>query len=66
VWLGSLPMKALDAVIDYCDGWYPVGAEYEALARRVKVLRETADRAGRQFAKIDLAVALLTPDGEKM
>jgi alkanesulfonate monooxygenase SsuD/methylene tetrahydromethanopterin reductase-like flavin-dependent oxidoreductase (luciferase family) len=48
VWLGSLSMKALDRVIEYCDGWYPVGAEYEALARRVRGLREAADRAGRQ------------------
>ncbi|HJU10682.1 MAG TPA: hypothetical protein VJ728_07385, partial [Candidatus Binataceae bacterium] len=42
-------------------GWYPVGAEYEALERRVKALREAAARAGRQFEKIDLADAALTP-----
>ena len=64
VWLGSLSMKALERVVEYCDGWYPVGADYEALARRVKALHEAADRAGRQFDKIDLAVAVLAQNEE--
>ena len=38
------------------------GAEYDALARRVRALREAADRAGRDFTKIDLAVAVITPN----
>jgi probable F420-dependent oxidoreductase len=62
VWLGSLSMKALERVVEYCDGWYPVGAESEALARRLQVLREAAARAGRQFDKIDLAVAVVAPN----
>jgi probable F420-dependent oxidoreductase len=62
VWLGSLSMKALDRVVEYCDGWFPVGAELEALERRVRALREAADRRGRQFDKIDLGVAVLTPN----
>ena len=59
VWMGSLSMKSLARVVDYCDGWYPVGAEYEALSRRVGALREAAKRAGRPFEQIDLAVAVV-------
>jgi probable F420-dependent oxidoreductase len=64
VWLGSLSMKSLERVVEYCDGWFPVGADYDALARRVQALREAADRAGRQLDKIDLAVAVLMPNEE--
>ena len=64
VWLGSLSMKAVDRVVEYCDGWYPVGAEYQALARRVQALREAADRAGREFSTIDLSVAVVAPNEE--
>jgi alkanesulfonate monooxygenase SsuD/methylene tetrahydromethanopterin reductase-like flavin-dependent oxidoreductase (luciferase family) len=60
--MGSLSMKSLERVVEYCDGWYPVGAEYDALARRVRALREAAERAGRPFDKIDLAVAAMTPN----
>jgi probable F420-dependent oxidoreductase len=60
VWLGSLSMKALERVVDYCDGWYPVAAEYEALNRRLRALREAADRAGRRFDTIELAAAVIT------
>jgi alkanesulfonate monooxygenase SsuD/methylene tetrahydromethanopterin reductase-like flavin-dependent oxidoreductase (luciferase family) len=60
--MGSLSMKSLDRVVDYCDGWFPVGAEYDALARRVEALREAAGRAGRKFDQIELAVAVLTPN----
>jgi len=34
------------------------------LARRLQVLREAAARAGRQFDKIDLAVAVVAPNEE--
>jgi probable F420-dependent oxidoreductase len=64
VWLGSLSMKAFERVVEYCDGWYPVGTEYDALARRVHTLREAADRAGRKFDTIELSVAVLAPSEE--
>jgi probable F420-dependent oxidoreductase len=60
VWMGSLSEKSLDRVVDYCDGWFPVEAPAGALEKRLGMLREAADRAGRKFATIELAIALFT------
>ena len=61
IWMGSLSEKALDRVVDYCDGWFPVQAPVHALKSRLEKLRGAADRAGRKFETIDLAIAVFTP-----
>jgi probable F420-dependent oxidoreductase len=58
VWMGSLSLKSLERVVDYCEGWFPVEAPIDALTRRLQLLREAADRAGRKFETIDLAIAV--------
>jgi probable F420-dependent oxidoreductase len=58
VWMGSLSPKSIDRVADYCEGWFPVEAPLDALSRRLQMLREAADRAGRKFETIELAIAL--------
>jgi probable F420-dependent oxidoreductase len=58
VWLGSLSPKSLERVVDYCEGWFPIEAPIDALSRRLQMLREGADRAGRKFESIDLAIAV--------
>jgi probable F420-dependent oxidoreductase len=60
VWMGSLSLKSLERVVDYCEGWFPVEAPTDALARRLQLLRDAADRAGRKFETIDLAIATFT------
>lgn len=60
VWMGSLSEKSLERVVDYCDGWFPVEAPIGALEKRLVMLQEAADRAGRKFDTIELAIALFT------
>ena len=61
IWMGSLSPKSVERVVDYCDGWYPVEAPIDALTRRLQLLQEAADHAGRKFETIDLAIALFSP-----
>jgi probable F420-dependent oxidoreductase len=60
VWLGSLSPKSLERVVDYCEGWFPIEAPIDALSRKLQMLREGADRAGRKFESIDLAIAVFS------
>jgi probable F420-dependent oxidoreductase len=60
IWMGSLSEKSLDRVVDYCDGWMPVEAPVSALQKRLQTLRELADRAGRKFETIELAIAVFS------
>jgi probable F420-dependent oxidoreductase len=58
VWMGSLSIKSLERVVDYCDGWFPVESPVDALSRRLQMLREAANHAGRNFDSIELGIAL--------
>jgi probable F420-dependent oxidoreductase len=60
VWMGSLSEKSLERVVDYCEGWMPVEAPIGALEKRLQKLREAADRAGRKFSTIELAIAVFS------
>jgi probable F420-dependent oxidoreductase len=64
VWMGSLSEKSLERVVDYCEGWMPVEAPIGALEKRLHKLRELADRAGRKFESIELAIAVFGPKVE--
>jgi probable F420-dependent oxidoreductase len=61
--LGSEAKKALERVVDYCDGWMPInrGGTNDTLREGVKQLRETAERAGRRFEDLQLGVFGVPP-----
>lgn len=65
VWMGSLSLKSLERVVDYCEGWFPVEAPIEALSRRLEMLRSAADHAGRKFETIALGVVVFVPTEDK-
>jgi alkanesulfonate monooxygenase SsuD/methylene tetrahydromethanopterin reductase-like flavin-dependent oxidoreductase (luciferase family) len=65
VWMGSLSMKSLERVVDYCDGWFPVDAPVEALTQRLELLRQAAARAGRNFASIALGAVVFGATDDK-
>jgi probable F420-dependent oxidoreductase len=65
VWMGSLSMKSLERVVEYCDGWFPVDSPAEALARRLELLRQAADRAGRRFDTIALGAGVFGATADK-
>jgi len=54
--LGSNAKRALERVVDYCDGWIPLEARTRDLAGDVIRLRQLAEAAGRDPASIGLSV----------
>jgi probable F420-dependent oxidoreductase len=63
IWLGAQSKWAFDRVVEYCDGWMPIGL-MGGLEEGMKGLREAADRAGRSFDAIDKAVFATVPTAE--
>ncbi|HVN90989.1 MAG TPA: LLM class F420-dependent oxidoreductase [Candidatus Binataceae bacterium] len=60
--LGSEAKKALERVVDYCDGWMPINrGNTENLATKVQELKELASRAGRRFEDLELGIFGVTP-----
>jgi probable F420-dependent oxidoreductase len=60
--LGGHTMKTLERVVDYCDGWLPIGARAGDLIAQVKALRELAEKQGRDPRTISVSVFGATPD----
>jgi probable F420-dependent oxidoreductase len=60
--LGSNTRKALDRVVEYCDGWLPINFPGRDLAGELKALREAASKAGRKFESISLSLFGLPGD----
>jgi probable F420-dependent oxidoreductase len=58
VLLGSKGRRCFDRVIEYCDGWLPLGSAgaEDALARGLQQLREVCQDSGRRFESLEIAV----------
>ena len=55
--LGSEAKRALERVVDYCDGWIPINrGKVDGLKRGVAELRESAKRAGKQIEDENLGL----------
>jgi probable F420-dependent oxidoreductase len=59
--LGSEASKALDRVVDYCDGWMPINRGGDKLKAGVDQLREKAKQAGRRFEDLQLGIFGVPP-----
>lgn len=61
--LGSRSQRCFERVVDYCDGWMPIGrpGEQNDLAEGLGKLRALCDRVGRCFDSLELAVIGLPP-----
>jgi len=60
--LGSEAKKALDRVVDYCDGWMPINrGGTDQLKLKVQELRDAASRAGRRFDDLQLGMFGVSP-----
>lgn len=55
VWLGAQSKWAYPRVIDYCDGWMPIGF-MPGLEQGIETLRQECAKAGRDFASLDKAI----------
>jgi alkanesulfonate monooxygenase SsuD/methylene tetrahydromethanopterin reductase-like flavin-dependent oxidoreductase (luciferase family) len=56
--LGSRSQRCFERVVDYCDGWMPIGrpGEQYDLAEGLGKLRALCERVGRCFDSLELAV----------
>ena len=61
--LGTLSAKGLNRVVDYCDGWIPVGARIDDLPAAIKDLHARAEQAGRKPNDVPVSI-FSAPDDE--
>lgn len=64
--LGSKSSRCFDRVIEYCDGWMPIGipGKEQDLANGVNQLRLRCEAVGRSFDSLELAVVGLPAERE--
>jgi len=61
VLLGNNTPKALDRVVEYCEGWFPIAGRTGDLATGIGTLRRLAEKAGRDPRTISISVSAATP-----
>jgi probable F420-dependent oxidoreductase len=61
--LGSRSQRSFERIVDYCDGWMPIGrpGEQDDLVEGLAKLRALCERVGRCFDALELAVIGLPP-----
>jgi phthiodiolone/phenolphthiodiolone dimycocerosates ketoreductase len=66
IWIGSSGPRMLEITGRYADGWWPAGAwTPEIYAEKLKVVRDSADRAGRDPMAITAAMNILCLIGDE-
>ncbi|HXG91025.1 MAG TPA: LLM class F420-dependent oxidoreductase [Blastocatellia bacterium] len=60
--MGGNGPTTFDRVIEYCDGWMPIGARLERPAERIAELRKRAEEAGRDPASISVSIFGAKPE----
>jgi alkanesulfonate monooxygenase SsuD/methylene tetrahydromethanopterin reductase-like flavin-dependent oxidoreductase (luciferase family) len=66
VLLGGHGRRALARVVDYCDGWLPIGARAGDLAAGIAELRRLAGEKGRDPDTISISVYGAPMDAETL
>jgi probable F420-dependent oxidoreductase len=64
--LGSNAKRALERVVDYCDGWMPIGARTQDLASDLERLRRLAAERGRDPRSIEVSLFGAPADAEAL
>ena len=62
IFLGGHTSRALQRVVDYCDGWLPIPVRAGDLMAQIKDLRQRAEKAGRDPKSIAIATYGGPPD----
>jgi probable F420-dependent oxidoreductase len=64
--LGSASRKSLQRVVDYCDGWVPIGFALPDLPGAIRELHERAAAAGRDPRSIELSLFWAPGDADAL
>jgi probable F420-dependent oxidoreductase len=62
--LGGHSKQVLQRVVDYCDGWMPIGMRAAQLLDDIQQLRQKAETAGRDPRSISISIFGAQPDPE--
>jgi probable F420-dependent oxidoreductase len=54
--MGGDGPRTFDRVIEFCDGWMPIGLGPAAIAERIAILRQRAEAAGRDPKHISVSI----------
>ena len=64
--LGSASRAGLQRVVDYCDGWIPIGFALPDLPGAIRELHERAKAAGRDPKSIEITLFWAMPDAGEL
>ena len=65
--MGGDGPTTFDRVIEYCDGWMPLGgrrSQGPSLGEKIAILRRQAEEAGRDPASISVSIFGTRPDAD--
>ena len=60
--MGGDGPRTFDRVIEFCDGWMPIGYRMDGLVEKITALRRRAEAAGRDPSSISITVFGAKPD----
>jgi probable F420-dependent oxidoreductase len=66
IYMGGDGPKTLDRVIEYCDGWIPIGIRATGIPEKIALLRERAAQAGRNPDEIKVSIFGAKPDRQSI
>jgi probable F420-dependent oxidoreductase len=66
VFMGGDGPTTLDRVVEYCDGWMPIGYRMQGLPEKLADLRRRAEAAGRDPMSISISIFGAKPDREAL
>ena len=64
--LGSASRKSLSRIVDYCDGWVPIGFALRDLAGTIRALHEQATAKGRDPRSIEISLFWAPGDADAL
>jgi probable F420-dependent oxidoreductase len=64
--LGSASKQGIKRVVDYCDGWIPIGLALPDLPRALAELRTQAQAQGRDPQSIEVSIFWAPPDPDQL
>ncbi|HMG32553.1 MAG TPA: LLM class F420-dependent oxidoreductase [Blastocatellia bacterium] len=64
--MGGYGPTTFDRVIEYCDGWMPIGFRLEGLKEKIAELKKKAENAGRNPESISVTVFGPKPDKKEL
>jgi probable F420-dependent oxidoreductase len=60
--MGGHGPTTLDRVIEFCDGWIPIGLEPSVIPEKISILRQCAEAAGRNPKQISVSIFGAKPE----